>query len=385
MKKILLISPFFYPEPISTGKYNTDLVKELVKEGHKLTVACSHPIYPDWKVNFSKKILNGVEIIRGGEHIKYPNNNLVRRFVLELWFAFFVFRKVIKLRKKIDIIIPIFPPSLAFSLIVKFLPKEVKKVGVVHDLQSVFISKEQSLFKSFIAFLIKSVEKFGFNSCDKLILLSHEMRDNVNCKYEIDSKKLFVQYPFSNLTNIVTNDLESVFDENYQHVVYSGALGEKQNPIGLLSFLDYASKSVNNCKFHIFSSGAIFNDMRKLNLNKDINFHDLVPFKNVRELYEKSDVQIIPQQEGSSGGSLPSKLPNLVQANCKLMLITDKDSEIQQLFEKYKLGGVVTEWNNEPLVTMLEILLHESREDKEINSNFVNELFSIKSLVRKIL
>jgi colanic acid biosynthesis glycosyl transferase WcaI len=385
MKQILFISPFFYPEPISTGKYNSDLVKELVKEGHRLTVLCSHPIYPDWKVNCSNKTLNGVKIIRGGKFIRYPNNSLIRRFLLELWFAFFVFRKVLQLRNQIDIIIPVFPPSLAFSLIVNLLPNKITKVGIVHDLQSVFISKGQGLLKSLIAVCIKSVEKFGFNACDKLILLSHEMKDNVNSTYKINPKKLFVQYPFSNLSSLVTNDLDSVFENNYKHVVYSGALGDKQNPIGLLSFLDYASKSVNNCKFHIFSSGAIFNDMRKSNLNKDINFHDLVPFKNVRELYEKSDVQIIPQQEGSSGGSLPSKLPNLVQAKCKLMLITDKDSEIQQLFEKYKLGGVVTEWNNESLFAMLKSLLHESREDKEINSNFVNELFSIKSLVMKIL
>ena len=385
MKNILLISPFFYPEPISTGKYNTDLVKELVREGHKLTVVCSHPIYPDWQVNDSNKTLDGVEIIRGGIHIKYPKNNLIRRLILELWFAFFVFRKVIKLRKKIDIIIPIFPPSLAFALIIKLFSAEVKKVGVVHDLQSVFISKDQGLFKSFLTFCIKNIEKFGFNSCDKLILLSHEMKDNVNNKYKIDSKKLFVQYPFTNLSNIVTNDLQNLFDENYKHVVYSGALGEKQNPLGLLSFLDYASRSIKSVKFHIYSSGTIFNDLKKRNLNKDINFHDLVPFKNVRELYERSDVQIIPQKVGTSGGSLPSKLPNLVDSNCKLLLITDKDSEIQQLFENYNLGGVITEWNNKLLLTMLENILFKVKENEIIKSNFVRELFSIKSLVKKII
>ena len=59
---ILLLSPFFYPEPISTGKYNTDLVKELVKNRYELSVLCSHPIYPDWRVNCSNKALNGVKL-----------------------------------------------------------------------------------------------------------------------------------------------------------------------------------------------------------------------------------------------------------------------------------------------------------------------------------
>ena len=37
-KNILVISPFFYPEPIGTGKFNTSIVEELNKKGHKVTI-----------------------------------------------------------------------------------------------------------------------------------------------------------------------------------------------------------------------------------------------------------------------------------------------------------------------------------------------------------
>ena len=37
-KKIIMASPFFYPEPISTAKYNTFLVKKLVEEKHEVIV-----------------------------------------------------------------------------------------------------------------------------------------------------------------------------------------------------------------------------------------------------------------------------------------------------------------------------------------------------------
>ena len=66
-KNILVLSPFFYPEPISTGKFNTDFVKGLINEGHKITILCFHPFYPAWKVNVSKDLLEGVRIIRGGK------------------------------------------------------------------------------------------------------------------------------------------------------------------------------------------------------------------------------------------------------------------------------------------------------------------------------
>ena len=196
---IMLLSPFFYPEPISTGKYNTDLVKEIVSKGYNVTVLCSHPIYPDWKVKESDKNLVGVNIIRGGLHMRYPKNSILRRALLELWFASFVLRKVMTMRKQIDIIISIFPPSLAFSVITKFLPKKIKRIGVVHDLQSIFINQRKGIIRSFIAFLIKKVEQYGFNQCSKLILLSYEMKNNLEELYNFSAKKIEVQFPFINV------------------------------------------------------------------------------------------------------------------------------------------------------------------------------------------
>ena len=75
-KNILILSPFFYPEPISTGKFNTDFATGLIKEGHKVTVLCFHPFYPAWKTKRSNELLKGVEIVRGGKVFSlYKKNN----------------------------------------------------------------------------------------------------------------------------------------------------------------------------------------------------------------------------------------------------------------------------------------------------------------------
>ena len=99
-QKILIISPFFFPEPISTGKFNTDMVLKLRDKGHQVTVLCSHPFYPDWQTKYSNDQLEGIKIIRGGKKIKYPKNILLRRAVLEIWYAFFIIRKIQKIQKK---------------------------------------------------------------------------------------------------------------------------------------------------------------------------------------------------------------------------------------------------------------------------------------------
>jgi hypothetical protein len=136
MKNILLLSPFFFPEPISTGKYNAVIAKELSKEVNSIDVLGAHPIYPKWKIEPTDKQLDGITAIRGGRWLKFPNNVLLRRAVLEIWFCLFVFFKIITSGKKYTHIVAIFPPSL-FMLCVPFLSKKAKLIGIVHDLQGI--------------------------------------------------------------------------------------------------------------------------------------------------------------------------------------------------------------------------------------------------------
>ena len=89
-QQFVILSPFFYPEPISTGKYNSYLAQALVERGHQVTVVCSHPVYPSWRPQPSSVSLPGVHIIRGGANVRYPHRSILRRAVLELWFAHFV-------------------------------------------------------------------------------------------------------------------------------------------------------------------------------------------------------------------------------------------------------------------------------------------------------
>ena len=175
MKDLLYISPFFYPEPISTGKYNTDLVVELRDHADSVDVLCSHPIYPQWNVELSEKTIEGVNIIRGGALLRFPKNVLLRRLVLELWFFQFVFKHLAFSKKKYSHIFVVFPPSL-FMLIVRFFSKNAHVIGIVHDLQGVYAKKESSVVKSVVSVLISKVESRSFSNCDQLVFLSEDMK-----------------------------------------------------------------------------------------------------------------------------------------------------------------------------------------------------------------
>ena len=101
-QQILIVSPFFYPELISTGKANQHLAEAFVAEGHGVTAVCSHPLYPSWVPLRSQARIEGVTIVRGGADVRYPRAMPLRRLKLEAWFAFFAARSVWRRRNKAD-------------------------------------------------------------------------------------------------------------------------------------------------------------------------------------------------------------------------------------------------------------------------------------------
>ncbi len=70
-QQILIVSPFFYPELISTGKANQHLAEAFVAEGHGVTVVCSHPLYPAWEPVRSNARIPGMTVVRGGADVRY--------------------------------------------------------------------------------------------------------------------------------------------------------------------------------------------------------------------------------------------------------------------------------------------------------------------------
>ena len=385
LKKIVLISPFFYPEPISTGKFNTDFALKLQQEGHQVTVLCSHPFYPEWKTRYSSEKLDGINIIRGGQKIKYSKKTSLRRVVLEIWYAFFILRNIKKHQNKIDIIIPVFPPSLAFYCASFFIKKEIKKIGIIHDLQIIYSSQKKGFLNKMITFFIKRVEKSCFKNCDTLIFLSEEMKKVALNIYKISKSKCQVQFPFTTIIDKPLSDnLKNILPNNQHNIVYSGALGEKQNPNELLDVYDYISKNISNTICYFFSQGPIFEELNKVNSNKMIQFHPLVRKEDVQELYARSSIQIVPQSPNTSKGSLPSKLPNILASGTKILVITGKNSELEKLFNDFNLHKVLTTWDKKIITSTIKELL-EKEYDFNRHKKIAQKLFNINSLIEKIV
>lgn len=393
---ILILSPFFYPEPISTGKYNTVLAEGLVSGGEDVLVFASHPLYPQWQPVYSAVTLPDVRVIRGGNWLRYPKSAMLRRFILESWYAVFACIQYLRLSSKPTHVVPIFPPSLFFLILSSLLDRSSVIVGIVHDLQGVYAKRSSSMVGRFLQAGIHWVESRCFARCERLIFLSHSMKDRAVREYGLSSDRCLVCYPFVASTSIQPkcgSELAEVFSPEHIHAVYSGALGDKQNPDGLFDFLNALGHHNKNFRSHIFSAGPHFERLKSVYSRQPnclVEFHDLVPSEQLDELYMRSSVQVIPQAKGTADGSLPSKLPNLLAAGVPIFAICDAGSELGYIVNKANAGCVAESWLVDELIPLFDTLLLSISEESKASrrdrlSIFVEENFSVQKVVREIL
>jgi len=327
--------------------------------------------------------------------MRYPKYPILRRLFLELWFTCHVLKTVLRIRNKIDIAVVIFPPSLFVCMLGLVLPKRVEVVGIVHDLQGVLGLAGANVIKRIFSYLVKKVEKYGFNKCRNLILVSEGIKNQVIQNYGVDSRKCVVHYPFVTQSDEVGNGdiLCDKFQNGFKHIVYSGALGEKQNPFELLEIFKALVGEREDVVCHFFSGGPLYDLMEQnqsKNLTERIHFHSLVAENNLTELFDRSTLHVIPQKPGTAAAAFPSKLPNIIAAGVPVFAITDFDSELSRLVNKSGIGKCCSTWDRDVVVHSLsDFIDHIKNLQRSVNKykvkDFVTEYFNVENVIDSIL
>ncbi|MGZ5179610.1 MAG: glycosyltransferase [Ramlibacter sp.] len=360
---VLLLSPFYFPEPIGAGRYNAHLAEYLRDAGSSVSVACSHPVYPEWSVHRTQEELPRVTAHRGGGFIRYPRGTLMRRLVLESWFTLHAMQVALSLRSRVDFVVAVFPPSLFWTLTVMLVPGRVPTLGIVHDLQATYAQRMPSRFARWVRAAVHHVERRAFNRCDKLVFMSHAMRDIALREYGLPPHKCIVAYPPATVrdTGATPEGPPALRDTSVRHVVYSGALGVKQNPRALLALLEDLARVRADVRCHVFSRGPVFEALRKSAAETGlVQFHDLVADEELAGMYERSAVQIVSEEPGASQGSLPSKLANILWMGVPVFCITDPSSELAQLVGDSGIGVTDSSFSHEHQLHALQDLLDRS-------------------------
>ena len=234
--KILFVSQYFYPE---TFKGN-EIVFDLVKRGHEVTVLTAKPNYPDGKFYkgysfFGRRseIIGGAKIIRT---LIYPRKNgrgihLILNYLSFVFFSYFTF--LFRVRSKFDLIFvqQLSPVTMALpGLWVKKKHNTPLFLWVL-DLWPESILAASSFKNEKIIGLLDRLVKIIYNKSDLILISSKYFRDSIYKRLDNKQKKIlyfpnWAEEVYTNEidSNIIIPDLPKGFN-----IMFAGNVGESQD------------------------------------------------------------------------------------------------------------------------------------------------------------
>tara|TARA_Y100001970_G_scaffold281852_1_gene393471 strand:- start:5112 stop:6317 length:1206 start_codon:yes stop_codon:yes gene_type:complete len=346
---VLLITQYFPPEIGAAASRWSDYTKILNQQGHKVTVLCEVPNYPQGKYFHgykstwvkTEKINNNLTIIRS-----YANANnrrsIFKKLIHYLTFMVSGIFNVNKV-KKYDFVIVSVPP-LFTGMIGVFL-KKYKSIPFWLDIRDLWPDSALALNqinKNFLYHLGKKIELLIYNSAEGFIFPVSGFKKYLN-KQSISIK----QKPKYHLLNGISADfissienIEIESDERFT-VLYSGNIGLAQ---GLETIIE-AAKLLDKypIDFRLIGDGVCKNHLQDLikkeNLEKFF-FHNSMSRLELIKWIKKASVCVVPLINNSLfRTALPSKMFEYMA--CQKPIIIGIKGEAENLVNNSKSGTVV--------------------------------------------
>lgn len=369
-KRILLLGYNFFPEPTGIGKYNTEMMQWLAKNGYDCTVLTTYPYYPYWqvqppydknKLRYSTEQLpvgatSSLLVHRVPMYVPATPSGL-KRILLDVSFSITAFGRLLHLfvNKKFDYVLVV-APSFQFGLL-GIMCKKIWGAKLIYHIQDMQIeaARDLKLIKStkVINTLFKT-EKYIFNNADYISSISDGMVSRITQK----AQKKVVLFPNWADTTLIyplpdkgSLKQEFGFGESDKIALYSGAIGEKQ---GLEAIL-LAAKALEAqpaLRFVICGSGPYEKNLRAQAVAmqlQNITFLPLQPLERLNALLNMADVHLVIQKANASDLVMPSKLTNILAVGGLALITANAESGLYQLVTRYQMGLLVPAEDQEAL------------------------------------
>lgn len=368
MKKIWIVSEYYYPIVTSTGYYMTEIAEYLAKRGLDVHVICTGAKYNETEEYKLLKLEkhNGVTIHRVLSGNIDKNHFIKRTFRLlnssiRLWF------KILKNVARGDELLVVTNP--AFLLL--FIPwiKQLKKNRyhlLVHDIFPENLVAIGKLSSSSLGYrCLKKIFDWAYSQADVCISIGRDMTQIIHSKVHKELKITLIPnwadnkevFPLDKRETKICTDLPCKEKFIFQ---FAGNLGHAQ---GLDNVLHAISLVENpNIHFMFIGGGAKYESIKRFSLNKDnVTLLGFQPRSAQNDFLNACDVAIVTLSDGMYGLGVPSKSYNIMATGKPILMIGEADSEIALCIKEFNLGWVVEPDNPIVLKDMFESV-YESRD-----------------------
>lgn len=357
MIKMLKLSPYCYPERVSSSHLSSDLSTAYIKAGIMVenyvptpTRGVSKEVRKKYKKIKYEERNDGQTVIYRFPMFAEGKNPVMRaiRYLLvnliQLWYG--------SKANGIDIIYSASTPptqGLLCGIVKRRLSKRYRQnVPYLYCLHDVFpdslVNANMTRKGSLLWNIGRKIEDFTYKSADKIIVISNDIKKNI-MKKGVPAEKIIVVPNWINTDNVkpVARTDNRLFDElnlnrGMFYVTYAGNLGKAQSIDTILQ----AAKLLNDQKdieFVLFGGGAGQDDAEiKIKQLDNVKLFPLMPPERVAEVYSLGDVSIVACKKGFGTGAIPSKTFSIMATATPIMLSFDKDSELWNLINDSDSG-----------------------------------------------
>lgn len=390
--RILVVTQYFWPENFKIN----DLVSELEKKDHQVTVLTGKPNYPagvtfqEFKEDpkkfnkFNKSNIVRVPILtRGkGNSFKLIMNYLsysISAILLGSW----------KLRgRQYDLIFVFEPSPITVGLPAIFF-KKLKKAPVVfwvldlwpETLEALGVVKSKPIL-SLVGYLVR----FIYNRCDLILGQSKAFYKSISTYCEDNSK---IRY-FPNWSESIFSDKKvSPVDDIYKYkdtfkILFAGNLGQAQDFPSILKAVEILKDKKANVKFFIVGDGRAYDWVEEqisvLNLEKYVYLLGRHHLTLMPSFYASADALLVTLKEHAVFSmTIPGKLQSYMAAGKPLL--TMMSGEGSRIVEEAECGYVANSGSYKILAKNILSMCELGEEDLN-NLGKKAELYALKEFDR---
>ena len=338
MKKILIVTPYCYPEGGGLENYAHQIAKRLQDAGHRVVVLGLT------KNNSSQETVETVTVIRKKADFIISNTPVKFSFYYDIV-------KVIK-QYNIDVVHAHAPVPFAADMAA--LACRAKKIPLLLTYHANTLFKGK-LLTDLIALFYLPIQRLTFNSAKKIIFVF----GNIGAKYKKWRHKIQTIPPGVDLKKFSNTP----YPANTRHILFISPLSRAYPSKGvniLLQALRRLKSQINDFKAYVAGTGDLEEHYKKYvlsnNLEKHVVFWGKLKHQDMPALYQQSNILVVPslKSEGSPTviteamacgrpviGTRVGGIPELIENNYNGIVIEPNNAEV--LYEKIKVLLTSTE------------------------------------------
>ena len=369
---IWIVSEVYSPDETATA-HLMSAIGEFVAEKRRVTVLCGQPTYThQGQVAASKETLNGIEVRRCWS-TRFPKDSLPLRVINMVTVTTSMFFRMLFCFRRGDCVLMVTnPPLLPFFTQLIARIKGVKTCLLIHDIYpDVLVPTGFTSSDSLLYGIVNFFNRRLYLKMDKIITIGRDMWALVAAKDQrLQANMVLIpNWCDPHISPVPKDSSNTVLDElDYGHkfiIQYAGNIGRTHGVSVIAKAAQILEKKGFGDKIHWMICGwgggkPAFEKLCKELKLESVSIEGAFPRSRMPDVTGVADVSIITYNKGMAGISVPSRLYNILAAECPVIAVTDPESELALVLEEDDLGWVSPAEDGEALAD-LAIRIYQER------------------------